>query len=64
MKRVFEYVKGIQFHNLDEVVYTLKDAGYEVEDVTTQYATVWEDGELVTLMFGGSTERFHVCYMY
>ena len=64
MKSVFEYVRGMVFHNLDEVVNTLKDAGFEVEDVNTQYVTVWVDGELVPLMFGGRSDNFVVCYMY
>ena len=63
-QQVFECVRGMRFHSLDEVVNVLKDAGFDVEDVTTQYVTVWVDGRLITLMLGGSLNNFHVCYTF
>ena len=64
MKQVFKDIEGKRFHSLDEVTEFLKAAGYEVVDVTTQYATVRDNDEIIPLIFGGSTDNFGVCYMW
>ena len=60
MERIRELICGRNYLNLDELVNDLKDAGYEVEDVTTQWVSIWCEDRLVVLMLGGSINWFHV----
>lgn len=65
MSNVYKSVRGQQFHSIDEARKAIEGAGFEIRDITTQYATVWEDDthdHLVTLMFGGLISNFCVAY--
>ena len=48
MERIKELVMGY-YMGLRELEDALKDAGYEVEDVTMEKVTAWENGTLFTI---------------
>ena len=48
MERIKELAMGY-YMGLRELEDALNDAGYEVEDVTMEKVTAWEDGTLFTI---------------